>query len=36
VVRRIVDGPYTPGATENAFHLAKALDERLAPAGGAE
>ncbi len=36
VVRRIVDGPYTAGATENAIHLAKALDGRVAAPGGAE
>jgi hypothetical protein len=36
VLRRIVDGAYAPGATDNAFHLGKALDARLAPAGGRE
>jgi hypothetical protein len=35
-LRRIASGPYTADATENAVHLAAALDARATPPGGVE
>jgi len=33
-IRQIVDGPYTPDATENAVRLAAAFEARHSPSGG--